>query len=107
MAINRPTLFPLEQTVTLVNRKKYSLKRCILKKESLHFESVSDFMIWITLPSIYCMFDKFVVSPQVQSSRIAVWVTLAYTITVFYQLSLNSVLSENYTLFFAIQQFLC
>ena len=34
------------------SRKKHSLKK------SLHFESVTDFIVWITLPSTY-MFDKF------------------------------------------------
>ena len=39
------------QTGTLVYRQKF------VPKKSLHLESVSDFMVWITLPGIYV--DKF------------------------------------------------
>ena len=37
--------------------KNSSLKRSVLEKKGLHFESGSDFMVWITLPGMYI--DKF------------------------------------------------
>ena len=40
--------------------KNSSLKKSVLlKKKGLHFESVSDFIVWITLPGIYSYIDKF------------------------------------------------
>ena len=57
MLINRHTIFPYGQTGTLVYRQKFVPKKSVLLKKGLHFESVSDFMVWITLPAIYV--DKF------------------------------------------------
>ena len=58
MLTNRHTMFPWGQTGTLVYRQKFvPRKKCSLKKKGLHFESFSDFMVWITLPDMYV--DKF------------------------------------------------